>query len=467
MSQHKILFKSMISRFTDDRLLRAGLSIFLLITLLFPYGLSFAEGETTEDYTPKNLVADGAILINASSGQVLFEKNSQTPLYPASTTKILTAIICLEDLNLSDVVTVDDEAPYVGGSHIALDVGEQLTVEQLLYALLMASANDAAVALAKYHSGSVEAFAEVMNERAAEMGATHSNFTNPHGLTDPDHVTTAYDLAKITQYALKNQKFNEIIQTRRYEIPPTNKKNETRYLNSSNSFFPGMSGSDTLIDVDGKQIPIEFDLVDGVKRGYTEEALNCFVGSATLDGRRYISVVLHSRANDMYADTRKLLNYGLYGFNTYHLADAGTVAETFQMDDKNKTKLSGLYASDVIVDLPVGTSADAITPAFTLLSGLELPVSEGEVIGNASITLSDGSQLQTPLLSDGDYIGADLLTEDTTYFLQKKTVPEFFLWLLPHLLFAVLIWRTVMTLIRLRSDKRRSNKKRKKAVSHS
>ena len=441
--------------------IKSGLSFFLIFFILVSSIPTFSEAALTDDYTPTDLVAEGAILMNASTGQVLFEKNSQTPLYPASTTKILTAIICLEDLNLDDVVTVGNEAPYVGGSHIALDVGEQLTVEQLLYALLIASANDAAVALAKHHSGSIEAFAEVMNTRAAEMGATHSNFANPHGLTDPDHVTTAYDLAKITQYALQNEKFNTIIQTRRYEIPPTNKKNEARYLNSSNSFFPGISGSDTLIDVNGQQIPIGFDLVDGVKRGYTEEAQNCFVGSATLEGRRYITVVLHSSGNNMYADTRKLFNYGLYGFQSYRLAASGDIAQTFQLTDKNKTQVTGRFKSDFIVDLPIGTDAASLSPTYTVLPSLQLPVTEDEVIGTASIHLDDDHLLQVPLLSDGDYIGADLLTSETILLTSKKTIFEHLLWILPHLLIAILLWRTIMTIFRLRAR----NKKRKRAVS--
>ena len=192
------------------------------------------------DVTKTDLVAETAVLINQKSGQVLFDKNANTPMYPASTTKVLTAIIIIEDLPLDEIVTIDAASPYAGGSAIALEPGETLTVEQLLNALMITSANDAAEALAIHHSGSIDAFADVMNERAAEMGAVNSNFENPHGLPDPNHMTTAYDLALIAQHAMQSEAFRTIVQTRRYEIPPTNLKKETRYLNSTNSFYQGI-----------------------------------------------------------------------------------------------------------------------------------------------------------------------------------------------------------------------------------
>ena len=240
------------------------------------------------DINASDLIAETAVLINQVSGQVLFDKNANTPMYPASTTKILTAIIVLSDLPLDEVVTIDAESPYAGGSHIALEPNEQLTVEQLLYALMITSGNDVAEALAIHHSGSLDAFADVMNERAAEMGAINSNFENPHGLPNPDHLTTAFDLAMIAKFAMQNETFRKIVKTTRYEIPPTNVKTETRYLNSTNSFYSGMEGSNDLITIRDKKMPIAYDLVTGIKRGFTDEALNCLVSSASKDDKAYI-----------------------------------------------------------------------------------------------------------------------------------------------------------------------------------
>ncbi len=151
-------------------------------------------------------------------------------MYPASTTKIMTALLILENHDLNEIITIDAETPFTEGSRIYVLEDEQFTVEQLLYALMLQSANDAAVALAKYHSGTVEAFAEEMNAKAKELGALNTNFTNPNGLPDDNHTTTAFDMAQIARHAMANTTFRDIVGTVRYEIPPTPLQEETRYL---------------------------------------------------------------------------------------------------------------------------------------------------------------------------------------------------------------------------------------------
>lgn len=158
-------------------------------------------------------MGESAIIIDYRTGEILWEKNSDQKSAPASTTKIMTAIIILENHDLDEKVTVSSNFPYVPGSSIAIDHGETFTVEQLLYATLVKSANDAAHALAEYHSGSIEAFAKVMNEKALEIGAVNTNFANPHGLDNPNHYTTAYDLAMIARYCYDNDTF------KRWSIP--------------------------------------------------------------------------------------------------------------------------------------------------------------------------------------------------------------------------------------------------------
>ncbi len=416
------------------------------------------------DVKASDLIAETAVLINQTSGQILFDKNANTPMFPASTTKILTAIIILTDLPLDEVVTIDAESPYAGGSHIALEPGEQLTVEQLLYALMITSANDVAEALAIHHSGSVDTFADVMNARAAEMGAINSNFENPHGLPNPDHLTTAYDLAMIAKFAMQNETFRKIVKTTRYEIPPTNIKTETRYLNSTNSFYAGIEGSNDLITIRGQKIPIAYDLVTGIKRGFTEQAMNCLVSAASKDDKSYISVVLKSNGIYMYQDSRLLLDYGMFGVASHILLQKNDVVETLTMSNKRKTQIPMIVEQTVIVDLLDGVDPTTVEKKITLLPSIDLPIKKGEVMGTLSYYNGDKLLTSLPIVSSDDFIGEDLVTEATHFFISTDR-PLFskawFMFIFSRLLIAILVWRAIMTAIRIQKLKRKKNKKRR------
>lgn len=438
--------------------------IMLLVLIIFSLMMMSSVPSFSAEYTltESELVAEGAILINQYTGQVLFEKNAHTPMYPASTTKILTAIIILEDLALDEVVTIDSQSPYAGGSHIALEPDENVTVEQLVYALMIASANDAAEALAIRHSGSIEAFAEVMNQRAAEMGAINSNFENPHGMPNSDHLTTAYDLAIISKKAMENQTFRKIVSTIRYEIPPTNKKNQTRYLNSTNSFYQGMEGSNSLITVKGSKIPIAYEYVTGIKRGYTVEAKNCLVSSALKDDKAYISVVLRSNGDEMYADSRMLLDLGLLGMESHILTQKDDVIETISINNKRKTQIPAIIDASVSIDLPVGTDPSVIEKKVNILNVIDLPVKKGETLGSVSYYLGERLLLTKSLVSIDDFAGEDLITELTHFFVVDDNPVFSKAWtlnIIMRLILAVLLWRSIMTAIRIKQLKNASRKK--------
>ncbi len=442
------------------RIFRTILILAFINLLIFTTFISFAS---EYDVQASDLVAETAVLINEQSGQVLFDKNANTPMYPASTTKILTAIIILEDLPLDEVVTIDAQSPYAGGSSIALEPNEQLTVEQLLYALIITSANDAAEALAIHHSGSIEAFAIEMNKRAAEMGAINSNFENPNGLPNPDHVTTAYDLAMIAKHAMKNDMFRKLVTTLRYEIPPTNLKKDTRYLNSTNSFYQGMEGSNDLITIRGKKVPIAYEYVVGIKRGYTEQAMNCLITSAEKDNKAYIAVVLKSNGNSMYQDTRLLLDYGLFGLSTHILNTKNDTIETVQLNNKRETKIPLIVENDVVVDLLSDIDPASLTSKITINPNIDLPVSKGEVLGALSYYNGENLITSVPLVSMDDFAGEDLVSELTNFFVTDKRPlfsKSWFLFVFIRLIIATLLWRTIMTLLRLQELKR--NKKSKK-----
>lgn len=248
---------------------------------------------------PPGVSAVAAVLIDAKSGAVLFEKDSARRLPMASTTKIMTAKIILEKMELGETVTVPKEATLVEGSSMYLRENEQITVETLLYGLLLESGNDAAHTLAVACSGSVEAFAELMNEEAEKMGLSSTSFANPHGLTAENHFTTAYELAYITSEAMKNEKFREIISTQKMTAPSLDGK-VTRYFSNHNKLLR------------------RYDGAFGVKTGYTKAAGRCLVSAAERDGETYIAVTLND-GND-WNDHTSLLDYAFKSFDTIEIA---------------------------------------------------------------------------------------------------------------------------------------------------
>jgi len=238
-----------------------------------------------------NVVAQSAAVVDSYSGDFLFAKNENAKQYPASSTKILTAIIVIESGDLDHLVTVDLADTKVEPSSLGLKPGEQYTRRQLLFGLLLKSANDVAMALARDNAGSVSAFAEKMNLRAAQLGATSSHFANPHGLHDPNHYTTAHDLVLIGRAAMQQPLFREIVSTVYYTWrAPSGQINQLRNHNRLLRHFAGCNG---------------------LKTGYTRIAQQVLVSSALRGGHEVISVVLHTDKPGIWDDSKALLSYGL------------------------------------------------------------------------------------------------------------------------------------------------------------
>lgn len=238
--------------------------------------------------------AQAAIVMEQSSHRVLFGKNTDSHLPMASTTKIVTALTVLEHANLDDLVEINPTAVGIEGSSIYLRAGEHLTVKELLLGLMLRSGNDSAVALALHTAGSVEAFAEMMNETARKNGCTDSNFVNPHGLHDPDHFTSAHDLAVLTCAALDNDDFREIVSTKTARISNEGMDYDRVIVNKNkllNSYFGA----------------------DGVKTGYTKKAGRCFVGSATQNGMQVVVVVLN--CGPMFEETADMLDIAFANYS--------------------------------------------------------------------------------------------------------------------------------------------------------
>jgi D-alanyl-D-alanine carboxypeptidase (penicillin-binding protein 5/6) len=439
------------------RIFRAMLMIIIvLVGSILP---TFAD-DAPFSLEKSDLVAEAAILINEDTGQVIFEKNANIPMFPASTTKILTALIILEDCDLDAEVTIDEKVPFVDGSGIALETGEVLTVDQLLHAMLMVSANDAAEALAKFHSGTIEAFAQVMNERAAELGALNSNFENPHGLPNENHVSTAYDLAMIAKAAMEIPHFREIVMTPRYTIPANLVKTEERVLNHSNKFIPGVPGSSDKISVRGETVTKGYDLMTGIKSGYTTIARHCFVGAIEKDGRRYISAILKSEGVNMYIDTRNLLDYGLYSVSSYMLYEENEIVTTLTLNNARQTTVNLHPDHAMSVDLDYQTSADALVKEVTTTDNPALPIAKGEILGQIKYYLGDKVLCEANLVAEDDYSGEDLMNANVAYYDNTPFYKDkhFYLMTGIKVLIALIIWRTIVTWIRLLTIRRTSRR---------
>ena len=242
-----------------------------------------------------NTSAKSAVVMERSSHRILFAKNSDEHLPMASTTKIVTALTVLNHANLDDVVEISPKAVGIEGSSIYLRAGEHLTVRELLYGLMLRSGNDSAVALALHVAGSIDAFAELMNETAREAGCIDSNFANPHGLHDDNHYTSAHDLGVLTCVAMENEDFREIVSTKTVRI-----SNE------------GMEYDRVLVNKN--KLLSNFTDADGVKTGFTKKAGRCFVGSATRNGMQVVVVVLN--CGPMFEETASMLDAA---FENYHL----------------------------------------------------------------------------------------------------------------------------------------------------
>ena len=288
------------------------LSIFLCLALI----LGFVPGETAyaaaEWPSDISISADGGILMDINSGAVLFEKNSHEPYYPASITKILTALIVIENCGLDETVTFSNTAVNMlepNSSILGARAGDTLSVRECLYALLLQSANEVANALAEHCAGSMDAFAEMMNEKAAELGCTDSHFANPSGLNDPDHYVSAYDMALIAKAAFSNPTFVEVDSTTYYDVPAGKLKQYPdgwRYY----AHHRMLRRNDSLY----------YEGVIGGKTGYTSLAGNTLVTCAERDGMKLVAVVLNGHQTH-YSDTKALFDYGFKNFKSVPVAD--------------------------------------------------------------------------------------------------------------------------------------------------
>ncbi len=316
--------------------------------------------------------ARSAALIEAEGGTLLFAHNAETPLPMASTTKIMTAAIVLEQMELSYAFTVPAEATGVEGSSMYLSAGEIFTVEELLYGLMLESGNDAAVALAIATAGSVEEFVKLMNRKAEELGLENTRFANPHGLTEEGHYTTAAELARITAYALKVEGFELISSTVSKVIE--GEGHLTRYLSNHNRLLKSYSG------------------MIGGKTGYTDAAGRCLVTAARRNGMTIVAVTLDDR--DDWNDHRRMLDYGFYAYGMKTVCTKGE-SVAIPVTEGKQASVLGLVDETARICIPTDASFERVFD----ISPLTAPVKVGQRVGTLKI-YSDGALVkEVPLYS--------------------------------------------------------------------
>ena len=344
-----------------------------------------------------NVDAKASLIIEENSGKVIHEENSNIQNYPASVTKILTAILTLENCELTETVTVSKTAisNIPSGYVIApLFVGEQMSVEDLLYALMLKSANDAAYVLAEHVGGSVEGFSEMMNKKAEELGCKNSHFVNPNGIHNSNHYTTAYDMYLIAKYAMKNEEFVKIVSTYQHTLSATNKysKND-RIMKNTNSF---VNPSSRYYD----------ENVKGIKTGTTLQAGNCLITSTSKNGFDVITVVLGAKTSESkFSETKKMFNYVFDNYEFTQIHKKGDVIKNIEVEKATKeTKSLNLVISDDIKSINnIKIKAEEIEPEISLNDEIIAPISKGQELGTIKYTV-DGLEYNAKLLAENDVI---------------------------------------------------------------
>lgn len=344
------------------------LAFALSFALLFLYnGSAAAEGT---DGSPRS-----SVLIEAKTGRVLYEQNAHEPLPMASTTKIMTALVALENGNVHELVTAGKNAFGVPGTSIYLSLGEQLPLLDMLYGLMLASGNDAAVAIAEHVGGDVDSFCKMMNDRAAALGCEDTVFTTPHGLPADNHHTTARDLALIAREAMQNPVFREIVSTQRASIPWAGHDYD-RILNNKNRLLSEYPGA------------------IGVKTGYTKAAGRCLVFAAERDGLELIGVVLN--CPDWFREAEALLDRGFDNWQMVSLLSAGETVRTIPVKNGVADAVRVIASSDVAGPVRLDAWPDLV---LELPDSLTAGFSQGQTVGTAKLMDAGQTLITVPLVT--------------------------------------------------------------------
>lgn len=422
-----------------------------MISLMIVFGSFsvFAEPESGDDAASANIImdsniekapeikyAEAALLMDMSSGRLLYSKNAQERLYPASTTKMMTGIIALEEGNMEDKVT----ATYAAlkditneDSHMGILIGEELTMEQLLNGMLVYSANDASNVIAIHLAGSIEGFVDRMNAKALELGMNNTHFENPCGIHDDNHYTTAEDLAILAKYCMQNEKFREIVKKPIYSMPATNKYGLERNLPTTNLFLSRARSS-----------MYYYQPCIGIKTGHTSKAGYCLVSAAVHENIELLTVVMkcaNTNENEgaySYIDTKKLFEFGFNNYKQKSIAQPGDIiADTKVNEAKNGLRVSATVPDAVAALVPINTDKDSdIQKEIDIPESIDAPVNQGDKVGSV-IYSYDGKSLARVDLVAANTVERNEIIHMLNKILRVVTSPFFFI---PAIILIIIIF---------------------------
>lgn len=376
------------------------------------------EASSNVDNFP-NLNARACLVLDRESKQVLAQKDAYTKRPMASTTKIMTCTIVLEHAQLTDIVEISKKAGGTGGSRLGLKAGDKVSVNDLLYGLMLRSGNDAAVALAEHVGGSIEGFADLMNQKAEELGLDNTHFVTPHGLDQEEHYTTAYELALLTNYALKNEKFASIVATKTCEI---HINNQPKQISNTNELLGNLNG------------------VNGVKTGFTNGAGRCLVTSTTRNGHQIICVVLGADTKKIRTtDSVKLIEYSFSKYEYINMKEK--IEETFQnwlLEEAPKIQYKKAKETQIEYELEpsnvtwipiIKEEQKDLEVKIDYQENLEAPLEKGYVVGKIQVNLKDEELFHTNILLKqnitkkqiGDYF-EQICNQYYQYLLQNMSI---------------------------------------------
>ncbi len=381
--------------------MRSKRLVCLIIAAALIAGFCFTQQAGAIAAAP-DVKAEAAILIDMDTGKILYEKNSGDRHYPASTTKMMTAILAIENLDLTQDLVIDNEVAATGGNSMKLVDGEIINAKDVLYAMMVMSANDGAVALAKAIAGSVPEFCEMMNQKAKSLGCTDTHFVNPNGLHNDDHYSTAADLARIALYCMKNETFREIVCLSSYTVPATNASG-VRVVETTNLLLNDATEKN-MVKVNGEMRYCKYPGCIGIKTGQTPQAKGCLVSAAIKDGTRLLCVVLESGALERFGDSISLLDWGFASYRKLAVMNAGEELMDAKVKKGTVNTLKVLSGSNILLTLPSDV-ADSMIKTEIKVGELTAPIEKGQVVG--SVVIYKGSEV----LATYPAIAADSIEE--------------------------------------------------------
>jgi len=357
------------------------------------------ENDEVKNSTSLNIDAKAAILIDGSSGRVLYAQDAKKHLPPASVTKVMTLLLIMEGcesgkISLDDQVVVSERAADMGGSQMYMEMGETHSVEELLKGVIMVSANDGCVALAEHLSGSVEAFVDDMNKRAKKMGLNDSNFINTNGLPVTDHYSCAYDIGMISYELMKHEYAQKWFTTWQEDIKVGLPGKERKFtLTNTNKLIKTYNGA------------------IGVKTGYTDDAGYCLSGAAERDGSRMIGVVLGCKTSDIrFKEMGRLLDHGFAKYETVELVKQNEKVKKIDIEKGTCDKIYAVAENPIKLTVERGM-AEKVTKEATVKKNIKLPIKKGDVVGELTVYENDKSKHTYDLVSDRDVSKAGFVTQ--------------------------------------------------------